>query len=176
MKFTNDVRANVAHVEIDGDTYEFNMAKIQAQDARGIDERLYLATTMLSRLHFIKGKANSAYYRMKQALASQYWSIAAEKNFAALGLPADGKGQKPGSTHLTGWMQAQPDYQNLRELRDWTEDAITAMTTVWIPRLRDLSTQTSVGERETAGTKPPQSPEPLPFAPPPVQGQGAGVR
>ena len=174
MRFFEDPKALVAVVTLeDGQSFEFDFNKIITEDARGVESRLYAATTFLSRLLLLKSTANKLYYQTKLRLTNDYWRTAKEKNFEALGLPSDGT-QKPSATHLTGWMQAQEDYNNYKGFRDFIEGKITALTTTYIPRLRDLAQKSAIGEAETYGARPPQGNDD-PFPPPPA-GSAAGVR
>jgi hypothetical protein len=172
MQFFQDPKAMVAVLTLENERYEFDFNKIITEDARGVEHRLYQATTFLTRFLMLKKDANKLYYQVKARLTAQYWRTSAEKNFAALGLPEDGK-TKPGATHLTSWMQCQDDYNEYKGFRDFVEDSISALTMTYIPRLRDLATKSAVGERETSGTQPPQSNDD-PFPSP--QAGSAGVR
>lgn len=177
MQFFHDVKAMVAFVTTeDGERYEFDLNKIMTEDARGVEARLFEATKFLSRFLLLKKDVNKFYYKVKLRLTNQYWRTAMEKNFEALGLPADGKTQKPSASHLTSWMQTQDDYNEYKGFRDFVEDSISALTTTYIPRLRDLAKKSAIGESEVSGARPPQGPqEQDSFPPPPVEPK-SGVR
>jgi hypothetical protein len=160
LRLVQDFHRGVAVIEFEGQRYTFNLAEIQAPEAVGVDRRLYEATTMLQRLVQMKSKANTTYYKTKLRLDMEYWMKSPEE----LGL---GPKQKQTQTHCNLWMQAQDEYCNLREVRDFIEDTITSLTTAWIPRLRSFSESTNVGERESHGVKPREATTPYPEAPPP---------
>lgn len=166
MKIIKDTRANVAVIEHNGESYTFDVGGIMAEDALGVDAKIFSATTMLSRLYHLKGAANNLYYAEKLRLSREYWNHATDE---AVGLV--GK-QKRSATDLTTWLQGQPSYQVLRETRDWLDDNIKGLVEAWIPRLRDLRYSSTTGEKQAVGAVPPQTR----YAPVPVQQQPTGAR
>lgn len=128
----------------------FDLQALQALTAVGVEQRLYDGTTQLSRLTVLQPLVTRAYYQQKLESARKYWTMTPDQV---------GKGGKLTDTHCGDWIKTEPAFVTLKIIREFIQEAIKQMTTVFIPRLRELAKRQQISEASTAGSVPPQEPK-----------------